>query len=71
VNVTVTEPLAPGYITAWACGDDQPFTSNVNYQPWQTITNTAIVAGDTLCVYAHADTHLVVDVNVAYRNGSA
>ena len=36
MNVTVVEPDAPGYVTVWPCGDDQPTASNLNYAGGQT-----------------------------------
>ncbi len=43
LNVTVTNPTAAGYITAYDDGDSRPTTSNVNFTPNQTVPNQVIV----------------------------
>lgn len=63
LNVTVTEPTAPGFITVYPCAQEMPTASNLNYATGQTIPNavvTALSAGD-VCIYTLATTHLVVD----------
>ena len=65
LNVTVTEPGAPGYATVYPCGTTPPTASNLNYTPGQTIPNLAIAkigSGGSVCVYSQSPTHLVVDV---------
>ena len=66
VNITATEALAPGYITAWATGRPQPFTSNLNVDAiGQTISNLAIVpvsADSSISLFTQSGAHLVVDV---------
>jgi hypothetical protein len=55
-----------GFLTAYPCGQEVPTASVVNYNPLDTRPNTIIVAinaGLELCVYAHVNTHLVVDVS--------
>ena len=42
LNVTVTEPTAPGYITVWGEGTSQPLASNLNFVPGQTVPNLVI-----------------------------
>lgn len=69
LSVTVTEPDAFGYVTAYPCGGDTPLASNVNYAPGQTVANavtTAVGADGEVCVYSSAETHLVVDVTADY-----
>ncbi len=43
VNVTVTQPQASGYLTAYPFGESVPATSNVNFVGGQTIPNLALV----------------------------
>ncbi len=43
VNITVVNPSAGGYITAYADGASRPGTSNLNYTQGQTVANSAIV----------------------------
>jgi hypothetical protein len=65
LNVTVTEPIGNGFITVYPCGD-RPLASSLNYTTGQTVPNAVIapLGPDTmLCFYAHADTHLIADVN--------
>ena len=65
VNVTVTEPEAPGFVTAYPCGIDPPLASNLNFAAGQTVANAAIVkvgAGGSICLFNSQPTHLVVDV---------
>ena len=73
LNVTVTGAQGPGYITVYPAGRTRPETSNVNYSTNQTIPN-AVVAGvgpdGSICVFASAATHLIVDV-AGYLEGPA
>ncbi|MEV8095807.1 right-handed parallel beta-helix repeat-containing protein [Kitasatospora sp. NPDC085879] len=43
MNLTVTSPTAPGFITAYPYGGGRPTTSNVNYVAGQTVPNLAVV----------------------------
>jgi hypothetical protein len=65
LNVTVTNPVGPGFVTVYPCGE-RPLASNVNFTSGQTVPNAVITpissAGD-VCFYAHADTDLLADVN--------
>lgn len=65
VNLTVTQPAAPGYVSAYPCGQDPPEVSNVNYQPGQTVANLATVkvgSGGQICLFTLARTHVIVDI---------
>ncbi len=73
LNVTVTEPNAPGYVTAYPCGVQPPDASNLNFMAGQTIPNAVIAqvgAGGAVCLYASTATHLVVDVNGWFPPGA-
>jgi hypothetical protein len=65
LNVTVTNPGGPGFVTVYPCGE-RPLASNVNFTSGQTVPNSVITpvspAGD-VCFYASADTDLIADVN--------
>jgi hypothetical protein len=39
LNVTVTGPTAPGFLTAWPAGTPRPTASNLNFESGQTIAN--------------------------------
>ena len=66
VNVTVTQPQAGGYITAYGAGTAPPATSNINFSAHQTVANLAMgqVHGGTLNLFNHsaASTQLVADL---------
>lgn len=65
-TLTVTEPAAAGYLSAYPCGGTVPVASNLNFAGGQTIANAAVTAlgadGD-LCLIASADTNVIVDVS--------
>ena len=65
LNVTVTEPVAPGYATVYPCGIEPPLASNLNFVAGQTIPNavlTKIGTNGDICIYNSQATHLVTDV---------
>ncbi len=68
-NFIAVDPSAPGHLTVYNCGAEVPTVSTVNYTPGTNTANQAVVPLDrgAVCVYAHATTHLVVDVNGFYR----
>jgi hypothetical protein len=43
VNVTVTDPVAGGFLTTWPTGVLPPLTSSLNFGPAQTVANMAVV----------------------------
>ena len=43
LNLTVTQPTAGGYITAYPSGGSRPTTSSVNFTAGQTVANMAVV----------------------------
>lgn len=68
LNVTVTEPHGPGFVTAFPCepGAQPPNASNINYLPGRTVPNMVVSkVGSTgrVCLYTYAPAHLVVDVS--------
>jgi hypothetical protein len=68
VNITVTEPDGPGFVTAWPSGA-RPNVSSVNYVAGQTVPNFAIVPTDAsgnFRLYTLASAHLIVDVTGAF-----
>jgi hypothetical protein len=66
LNVTVTEPTAPGFVTVWPAGQAQPVASTLNFLPGDNIANLVMVglgAGGGLSVYEFGATaHVVADV---------
>jgi glucose/arabinose dehydrogenase len=66
LNVTVTNPAGPGFVTVYPCGIDPPLASNLNYLAGETVANATIVKlgpGGTVCLFNSEATDLVVDVN--------
>jgi hypothetical protein len=68
LNVTVTQPTAPGNLVVFPTGSS-PATSTLNYQAGQTRGNNATVAlgtGATVSVratQASGSVHVILDVN--------
>lgn len=67
VNITVTNPLASGYLTAFPSGAVRPTASTLNFEAGQTVPNLAIVpVGELgqLSVFngSTGSVHLIVDV---------
>jgi hypothetical protein len=66
VNVTVTQPAAPGFVVLYPGGSTAPSVSAINFRAGQTRANNAVVrlgAGGTLAVQSAAPTHFILDVN--------
>ena len=69
LNVTVTRPTAPGYVTAYPAGQLQPIASNVNYAKGETVANRVTVpvsATGQITLYSPVSTDVVVDVSGWY-----
>ena len=69
-NLTVTQPVAGGYLTLWPSGP-RPGTSTLNYSAGQVVSNfcvSGLSGTDTVRVYAQRTTHVVLDV-VAFAVG--
>ena len=66
LNVTVTGPTAPGFVTIWPTGGNRPNTSNLNFVPGQTIPNLVIAkvgtGGKVSLFNSSGSTNLVADV---------
>jgi hypothetical protein len=66
LNVTVTEPDGPGFVTVYPCGQPRPLASNLNYVAGQNVPNlvTAPIGADgDVCLYTMSETHLVADLS--------
>ncbi len=64
MNVTVTEPIAAGYVTVFPCGT-RPTTSSLNFDAGQTIPNAVIApvsAEGDICLFASQPTHILADI---------
>ncbi len=65
LNLTVTQPEARGFLTAWPCDESRPTVSNVNYAAGETNPNLATVklsADGKVCLYTLRRAHIVADV---------
>lgn len=65
LNVTVTGPTSPGYVTVLPCGESVPNSSNLNFAAAQTIPNAVVAkigTGGKVCLFSQVPLHLVVDV---------
>lgn len=65
LNVTVTNPSAAGFLTAYPCGT-LPLVSNVNFVANQTVPNAVIAplsAAGELCLFSNVSTDVIVDIN--------
>ena len=70
LNVTVTGPTSPGYVTVLPCGESVPNSSNLNFAAAQTIPNAVVAkigTGGKVCLFSNVAVHLIVDVNGYYR----
>jgi hypothetical protein len=66
LNLTVTQPQAPGFATVFPCGQPVPTASNLNYQPGQTVANAVVAKLGTdgdICIFTLSSAHYVVDIS--------
>jgi hypothetical protein len=72
VNLTATDALGVGYITAWPCGESVPETSVLNFVPGHAVPNLATVKlpPGGLCFASSASTHLLADL-MGWFSGSS
>jgi hypothetical protein len=70
LNVTATDPVGAGFVTAWPAGQTQPSTSVINYEaPGQTIANLVTVPMDSaggVAFYTSRAVDLIADVQGYY-----
>ncbi len=69
INVTTTDAVAPGFVTAYPCGGGRPDTSTVNYlAAEQRAGHTMIGVGEggAICLWSYATVHAVVDIEGWY-----
>jgi hypothetical protein len=72
VNVTVPNASADGYVTVYPCGT-LPSTSSLNVKAGTTVANavfTGLSGSGTLCVFASAALHVIIDVSGAVPAGT-
>jgi hypothetical protein len=75
LNVTVTGPTAPSFVTVWPAGQARPTASNINFSKAQTVPNLVTVkvgSGGKVSLYNSAgSTDLIADVAGYYGDGTA
>ena len=65
LNITATEPVGPGHLRVFPCGQPLPNASTLNYPHSASVANGAIIAPGTfgdVCIYTSTTTHVLVDV---------
>ncbi len=66
MNVTVTEPTSPSYLTIYPTGTNRPLASNLNYVGGQTVPNLVVAKigaeGRVSAFNAFGATHVIFDV---------
>ncbi len=66
LNITVTDPSTPGYLTVYPAGQPAPLSSNLNFAAGQTVANLAEVGlspgGQVALVSDAASVDVVIDV---------
>ncbi len=74
-NITVVNPTAAGWLSAWPEGVTEPAVSTLNFNAGQTVANAAILPAGTnqnvIVKSSLAQTHLIIDVNGYFRDGTA
>ncbi len=74
LNIVSVNPVRPGFITVWPCGTSRPTTSSLNYPGRSVVANNVVATvgvNGSVCLYAHSDTHVVVDVTGWFNRGDA
>lgn len=75
VNVTITNPTLPSYLTLWPAGSPRPNASNLNFVVGQTAPNMAIIkvgAGGQVSIFNNAGSvDVIVDVLGWFPTGGA
>jgi hypothetical protein len=73
MNVTVTEPTLPSFLTVWPTGMARPLVSNLNFVAGQTVPNLVTVAlglnGWVSAYNLQGSVHVVFDVVGYYASG--
>ena len=70
LNVTVTEPDASGFLTAYPCDRPRPEASNLNFVRGQDVPNLVVVklaVDRTICLYSQSPTHLIADLTGTFE----
>ncbi len=75
VNVTAVDPSNSGFFTVYPAGTNRPETSTVNFSPYETVPNRAIIGLGTngsINIYSSAGSaDAIVDITGYYLDSSA
>ncbi len=66
VNVTVDNPIGPGFLAVFPCGAPTPNASNLNFAAGRTVANLVISrigTGGAICIFTPTATEVVVDAS--------
>jgi murein DD-endopeptidase MepM/ murein hydrolase activator NlpD len=74
LNVTVTNPTLPSYLTVYPAGGSRPLSSNLGFVAGQTLPNRVVVGlgpNGKVSIYNHSgSTDVIVDVGGWFTDGS-
>ncbi len=65
INVTTTDAVGPGFVTAYPCGGGRPDTSTVNYLAAEQRAGHTIIGvgeGGAICLWTYATVDVIVDI---------
>jgi len=75
LNVTVTDTTSPGYLTVYPQGTAFPASSNLNWEPGETVANRVVVpvgvTGQIAVFNSAGSTDVVIDVDGYFTTGSS
>ena len=74
LNLTGTEAIAPGFVTAWPSGGARPVVSNLNLETGDTRANLVVVplgADGSISLFSSGGTHLIADVAGWFTDSTA
>jgi hypothetical protein len=72
LNLTVSDAVGAGFLTAYPCAQGRPSTSNLNFVAGAVVANFVVVQPDAdgnVCLYAQNATHVVVDLMGTLADG--
>jgi hypothetical protein len=73
-HLTITQPAAVGFATAYPCGTPPPDASSLNYGAGQTIANLVTVKvgdGGAVCIVTSSPAQVIADVTGYYGAGGS
>ncbi|MCB1001278.1 MAG: fibronectin type III domain-containing protein [Acidimicrobiales bacterium] len=69
LNIGVDAPERAGFLTVWPCAEPRPWTSALDYQAGESVSNHVTAEPDAagkVCVYSMSPTHVIVDIEGIY-----